>query len=98
MRYYKYEFTISGGDGDIWEDTEIRTTRITQEWITQQWLKDTLADLKRDWPQMDGTCLDVNVDISDIADGETNKLGWLSACILPSGKVDIRVSKIQEIL
>ena len=96
MRYYKYEFTISGGDGDIWEDTEIRTIRITQEWITQQWLKDTLADLKRDWPQMDGTCLDVNVDISDIADGETNKLGWLSACILPSGEVDICVSKIQE--
>ena len=96
MRYYKYEFTISGGDGDIWEDTEIRTTRTTQEWITQQWLKDTLADLKRDWPQMDGTCLDVNVDISDIADGETNKLGWLRACILPSGEVDIRVSKIQE--
>ena len=96
MRYYKYEFTISGGDGDIWEDTEIRTTRITQEWITQQWLKDTLADLKRDWPQMDGTCLDVNVDISDIADGETNKLGWVSACILPSGEVDICASKIQE--
>ena len=96
MRYYKYIFTISGGDGDAWEDTEIRTTRITQEWITQQWLKDTLDDLKRDWPPMDGTCLDVNVDISDIADGETNKLGWLSARILPSGKVDICASKIQE--
>lgn len=94
MRYYKYEFTIWGGDGDIWERTEIRTTRITQEWITQQWLEDTLADLKRDWPQMDGQCLNVNINIYDIADGETNELGWVSACILPSGKVDIRVSKI----
>ena len=96
MRYYKYEFTISGGDGDVWEHTEIRTTRITQEWITQQWLEDTLADLKRDWPQMDGTRLGVNVKISDIADGETNTLGWVSACILPSGEIDIYVSKIQE--
>ena len=94
MRYYKYEFIISGGDGDEWEHTEIRTTRITQEWITQQWLKDTLADLKRDWPQMDGQRLDVNINIYDIADGETNELGWVSACILPSGEVNIRASKI----
>ena len=96
MRYYKYLFTISGGDGDMWEHTEIRTVRLTQEWITQQWLEDTLDDLKRDWPQMDGTRLDVYVDISDIADGETNKLGWISACVLPSGEVDICSSKIQE--
>ena len=96
MRYYKYEFIISGGDGDAWENTEIHTVRLTQEWITQQWLEDTLADLKRDWPQMDGTRLGVNVKISDIADGETNTLGWISACILPSGEVDIYVSKIQE--
>ena len=45
---------------------------------------------------MDGTRLDITVEISDIADGETNKLGWVSACILPSGEVDICVSKIQE--
>ena len=96
MRYYKYEFTISGGDGDAWEHTEIHTVRLTQEWITQQWLEDTLADLKRDWPQMNGTHLGVNVKISDIADGETNTLGWISACILPSGEIDIYVSKIQE--
>ena len=96
MRYYKYLFTISGGDGDAWEHTEIRTVRLTQEWITRQWLEDTLADLKRNWPQMDGTRLDVNVDISDIADGERNKLGWVAACILPSGEVDICASKIQE--
>ena len=50
MRYYKYEFTIRGGDGDMWEHTEIRTVRLTQEWITQQWLEDTRADLKHDWP------------------------------------------------
>ena len=96
MRYYKYEFIISGGDGDMWEHTEIRTTRITQEWITRQWLEDTLADLKRNWPQMDGTRVDVNVNISDIADGETNKLGWVAASILPGGEVDICASKIQE--
>ena len=96
MRYYKYLFTISGGDGDAWEHTEIRTVRLTQEWITLQWLEDTLDDLKRDWPQMDGTRLDVYVDISDIADGETNKLGWISACVLPSGEVEICSSKIQE--
>ena len=96
MRYYKYVFTISGGDGDEWEHTEIRTVRLTQEWITLQWLEDTLDDLKRDWPQMDGTRLDVYVDISDIADGETNKLGWISACVLPSGEVEICSSKIQE--
>ena len=95
MRYYKYVFTISGGDGDAWEHTEIRTARLTQEWITRQWLEDTLDDLKRDWPQMDGTRLDVYVDISDIADGETNKLGCISACILPSGEVEICLSKIQ---
>ena len=96
MRYYKYEFTISGGDGDMWEHTEIHTVRFTQEWITQQWLEDTLADLKRDWPQMKGVHLGVNVKISDIADGETNTRGWVSACILPSGEIDIYVSKIQE--
>ena len=96
MRSYKSEFTIWGGDRDLWERTELRTTRTTQEWITQQWLEDTLADLKRDWPQMDGTRLGVNVKISDIADGETNTLGWISACILPSGEIDIYVSKIQE--
>ena len=96
MRYYKYEFTIHGGDGDMWEHTEIRTTRITQEWITRQWLEDRLADLKRDWPQMDGTRLGVHIDIYDIADGETNKLGWVAASILPSGEVDICASKIQE--
>ena len=96
MRYYKYEFTISGGDGDAWEHTEIHTVRLTQEWITRQWLEDTLDDLKRDWPQMKGVRLGVNVKISDIADGETNTLGWISACILPSGEIDIYVSKIQE--
>ena len=96
MRYYKYEFTISGGDGDVWEHTEIRTTRITQEWITQQWLEDKLADLKRDWPQMDGTHLGVHIDIYDIADGETNKLGWVAASILPGGAIDIYASRIQE--
>ena len=80
----------------MWEHTEIRTTRITQEWITRQWLEDVLADLKKNWPQMDGTRVDVNVNISDIADGETNKLGWVAASILPSGEVDIRTSKIQE--
>ena len=96
MRYYKYEFTISGGDGDAWEHTEIRTTRITQEWITQQWLEDRLADLKRDWPQMDGTHLGVHIDIYDIADGETNKLGWVAASILPGGAIDIYASRIQE--
>lgn len=96
MRYYKYLFTIRGGDGDEWDATEIRTARLTQEWITRQWLEDTLADLKKKWPQMDGTRLDVHVEISDIADGETNKLGWVSACILPSGEVDICASKIQE--
>ena len=96
MRYYKYEFTIWGGDGDMWERTEIHTTRITQEWITRQWLEDTLVDLKRDWPQMDGIRLGVHVEISDIADGEINKLGWLSASILPGGEIDIYKSKIQE--
>ena len=97
MRYYKYEFTIHGGDGAAWEDyAEVRFTRYTQEWITQQWLEDTLADLKRDWPQMDGTRLGVHVEISDIADGEINKLGWVSASILPSGEIDIYKSKIQE--
>ena len=96
MRYYKYEFTISGGDGDAWEHTEIHTVRLTQEWITRQWLEDTLDDLKREWPQMKGVRLGVNVKISDIADGETNTLGWISACILPSGEIDIYVSKIQE--
>lgn len=80
----------------MWEHTEISTTRITQEWITQQWLEDTLADLKRDWPQMDDTRLGVHVEISDIADGETNKLGWVAASILPSGEVDICASRIQE--
>ena len=96
MRYYKYEFLVHG-DVETWEkDTEIHFIRLTQEWITQQWLEDTLADLKRDWPQMDGTRLGVNIKISDIADGETNTLGWISACILPSGEIDIYVSKIQE--
>ena len=96
MRYYKYEFIISGGDGDMWEHTEIRTTRISQEWITQQWLEDRLADLKRDWPRMDGTRLGVHIDIYDIADGETNKLGWVAASILPDVAIDIYASRIQE--
>ena len=45
---------------------------------------------------MDGIRLGVHVEISDIADGETNKLGWLSASILPGGEIDIYKSKIQE--
>lgn len=96
MRYYKYKFTISGGDGNEWNATEIRTARITQEWITRQWIEDTLADLKKDWPQMDGTRLDVDIEISDIADGEVNKLGSVLVCVLPDGQVDIVMSRIQE--
>lgn len=96
MRYYKYEFTISGGDGDMWEHTEIRIERITQEWITRQWLADTIADFKLNWPQMDGKRLDVNINIYDIADGETNQLGRVCASILPGGEIDIGLSRIQE--
>ena len=96
MRYYKYEFIISGGDGDMWRHTEIRTTRTSQEWITRQRLEDMLADLKRDWPQMDGTHIKVNVNISDVADEETNELGWVAASVLPGGEFDICASGIQE--
>lgn len=96
MRYYKYEFIISGGDGDMWEHTEIRTTRFTQEWITQQWLKDTLADLKRDWPQMDDQRLDVNINIYDIADGEENTLGRLHIQQAANGVITDATSAIQE--
>lgn len=97
MRYYKYEFTIHGGDGAAWENyAEVRFTRYTQEWITQQYLCDAMADFKLNWPMMRDTRLYVNVKVSDISDGEANELGNISVWVRPDGDFEFIISYVQE--